>query len=196
MEENKKDLNENKKPRRNKEAIERHKTIRWILIITVVSFVFSFCFSLGTELVVSNADLIVSIVLLVLIIAISIFCDAMGVAITSADPVPFTAMATKKVKGSKTALYILKNADRFSSIFNDVIGDVCGIVSGACGASISLMIALKTGGQLWVSIIVSALIAAITIGGKAIMKGIAIKNSTKFVLFFGKFISIFKKERK
>ena len=36
--------------------------------------------------------------------------------------------------------YLVKNADKVSSVLNDVIGDVCGILSGAAGASIVVLI--------------------------------------------------------
>ncbi len=190
------DADGKKTKKRNHHDERVHAAVRWIIIITITSLALSFCFSLGTELVVTKAGLIVSIVLLVILIALSIICDAMGVAITSSDTAPFAAMASKKVKGSRHAIAIIKNSDRYSSIFNDVIGDVCGIVSGACGASIAIMIAAKTGGEMWVSIIAAAIIAALTIGGKAAMKTVAIKNNVKFVLFLGKLIALIKKEKK
>ena len=41
--------------------------------------------------------------------------------------------------------------------------------------------------------IISAIVASLTIGGKAIGKGIAQNNSTQIVKFVGKVLSIFKK---
>jgi len=196
-EKNLKDDSNNQKNTKNRKTKSKgHSAIKWVIIITIVSLVLSFCFSLATEVTLKNSGLVVSLIILILLIAISILFDCFGVAITSADAMPFSAMAAKKVKGSKHALNIIRNADKFSSIFNDVVGDVCGIVSGACGASVALLISRSLGSEMWVSIICASIISALTIGGKAAMKRIAITNSTKIVLFIGKFISFFKKETK
>lgn len=48
--------------------------------------------------------------------------------------------------------------------------------------------------EMWVSILVSALIACITIGGKAFGKAIAIKRSKDIILLVGVGISFFKKQ--
>ena len=46
-----------------------------------------------------------------------------------------------------------------------------------------------------VQFIISAVVASLTIGGKAIGKGIAQSNSTKIVGFVGKVLRVFKKEK-
>ena len=46
------------------------------------------------------------------------------------------------------------------------------------------------------SIAVSALVSAITIGGKAFMKKIAIDNSKDFVMFVARILAIFSKEER
>ena len=106
----------------------------------------------------------------------------------------FTAMAARKVKGSKQGLALIKNADKVSSILNDVIGDVCGILSGAAGASIVMKIAIDNAGS-FMSILIPSLIAAIiaglTISGKAVFKRIAIKHSNTITLSFAKLINFF-----
>ena len=44
-----------------------------------------------------------------------------------------------------------------------------------------------------ISVITAALISSLTIGGKAIFKNVAIKNSDKIIFNVGKLLSIFKK---
>ena len=48
-----------------------------------------------------------------------------------------------KIKGSKEGVYLIKNANRISSICNDVIGDICGIVSGSVAAMLAINISIK-----------------------------------------------------
>ena len=120
-----------------------------------------------------------------------------GVAITSADIEPFTAMASKKIKGAKTAISILKNADKASSFFCDIIGDACGIICGAIGASIVGMIAISGNiEKILIGAIASAVIAALTVFGKAVGKNIAVSNANGIVFGVSKFLSIFKKDNK
>ena len=45
-----------------------------------------------------------------------------------------------------------------------------------------------------IQFIISAIVASLTIGGKAIGKGIAQKNTTKIVGFVGKILKVFSKE--
>ena len=71
-----------------------------------------------------------------MIIIINIATDTIGTAVTAADIIPFNAMASRKIAGSKLAIKMIKNADKVSNIFNDVIGDMCGIISGAGAAFI------------------------------------------------------------
>ena len=47
-----------------------------------------------------------------------------------------------------------------------------------------------------VTLLVTATIAALTIGSKAMGKGFAIKNSTKIITIFSKILSIFSKKNK
>ena len=59
-------------------------------------------------------------------------------AVTVANEHEFHAKATKKVKGSKDSLKLIKNAPRVANICADVIGDICGVLSGAISALISM----------------------------------------------------------
>ncbi|MDE7306253.1 MAG: hypothetical protein K2N33_02575 [Clostridia bacterium] len=106
-------------------------------------------------------------------------------------------MASNKIKGAKRAVSFCRNATKLSSIFADVIGDICGIVSGAAGAVLGTIIAGNNGVtiKLICAIGVSAVIGALTVGGKAIFKHFAIKYNKKIVFGFAKFTTFFKKEK-
>ena len=119
-------------------------------------------------------------------------------AILTCQPTAFHAMASNKIKGAKRAVTLCRNATKLGSIFADVIGDICGIVSGAAGTVLVIFIAAKTDGDIWeiiASIGVSAVIGALTVGGKAICKHFAIKYNKQIVFAFAKFLTVFKKEK-
>ena len=168
--------------------------IKWFLTVCIMSFILSIMMSLVSETVIPKINIIFGIIIILVFIFISIIFDMIGVAITAAQETPFHSMASKKVKGSKHSVILLKNADKLASICNDVVGDVCGVVSGSAGVlvavSISSMFNLN---QSVIVLITTALIASLTITGKALGKSTAIKNSEKITFRVGKFINFFKK---
>ncbi len=170
------------------------KSCVWPFIILIVAILLSFSFSVLSELVLDNSVVIVCVIVILVFITISIVTDMIGLAVASANIEHFNAMASRKVKGSKQAISLVKNADKVCSIIADVVGDVCGILSGATGASIVAKIIVDNSAS-WQSIIVpsliSALIAGLTIFGKAMFKKIAIKNANSITLNFAKFINFF-----
>ena len=173
---------------------------KWFVRIFLITLLLSFCLSVLSELLLEGNQSIVitllSVGLLVFFIALAVFCDMIGVAMTSADISSITAMASKKIRGAKETLNLLKNADKASSFFCDIIGDACGIICGAIGASIVAVISISGSiEKILIGAAVSALIAAMTVFGKAVGKGIAVANADKIVFRVGKFISIFKKSK-
>ena len=181
-----------------KKQMEKKKKIgpnwSWIFKITVISFAISLIFSSLSEGIIANVNLVVSIIILLIFIALGILFDMIGVAVTSADEAPFHSMSSRKVKGAKTAVKFKKNADKVSSFCNDVIGDICGVISGTVGATIALGISSHFNLPLFVcSLIVTAIIASITIGGKATFKNIAINQSNEILYNFAKLVETFKK---
>ena len=166
----------------------------WPLVILILAISLSLGFSLLSELVFDGSAIAVAIIVIFVFISLAVITDMLGLAVASSNVEHFNAMAARKVKGSKQALCFVKNADKVSSILNDVIGDVCGILSGAAGASIVTKIAIDNAGN-FISIVIPSLIAAIiagiTIFGKAILKKIAIKHANSITLTFAKFINLF-----
>ena len=78
-----------------------------------------------------------------------------------------------------------------SSICNDVVGDICGVVSGAASATIAAR-ALTYVNFSWpqaVSLGMSALVAGLTVGGKAVGKTVAIRSCTEIVFTVGRFLA-------
>ncbi len=171
-----------------------NNTIKWIIEVSILTFILSLLFSYISTNGVSNLNLVAAIIILVLVILVGILFDIIAVAVTIANVDEFHAKATKKVKGSKTSISLIKNAPRVSNFCADVIGDICGVLSGAIGA----LIALKIGDafQLPINIqsIISAFVASMTVGGKALGKSIANKYSTPIVHKVGIVLNKFSKK--
>ena len=170
---------------KNKE--QDHSKIKWFIEVFITTFILSICFSYISTYGVSNLNLVSSIIILVVVIAVGIIFDIIGVAVTVANEEEFHAKATKKVDGAKTSIKLIKNAAKVSNICADIIGDVCGVLSGAISAMISAKLAEKMGTNL--QFIISAVVASLTVGGKALGKEIANKNSTQIVHFVGTMLS-------
>lgn len=183
---------------RRKEKKDKAKPdVKWIIKIMVISFVISMLFSFASELALPNVHIIIGIIIVILFIFLGIVFDMIGVAVTSSDEKPFHSMNSRKVRGADIAVKLKKNADKVSSFCNDVIGDICGIVSGSAGALIALTLSnLLHIDKFLISLIVTAIIASLTIGGKAIGKSYAINKSNLILYEFAKFISYFYKIKK
>lgn len=130
-----------------------------------------------------------------MLLLFGIFFDIIGVAVTVANEHEFHAKATKKVKGSKDSIYLIRNAPKVANICADVIGDICGVLSGAISALISMKFTEQFDLNFDLQFLFSALVAALTVGGKALGKNIANNNSTKIVHAVGMFFNKFKNKR-
>jgi CBS domain containing-hemolysin-like protein len=169
--------------------------IKWVGIITILAFLISLAFSAVSQAIIPNAHVIVSLIVVLVIILIGILFDMIGMAVQVADVKVFNAMAAKKVKGAKMALVMIKNAPKLSTICNDVIGDICGIISGSGGAAIAAIITIELGvNGIIPALIISAIIAALTIGGKALGKGVSAAKANLIVEIFAKILSVFSKQ--
>lgn len=166
--------------KKSNETKEHSETI-WFIEVFILTFILSMLFSYISENGVSNLSLISAIFILILVIAMGIFFDIIGVAVTVANEHEFHAKATKKVEGSKASIKLIRNAPKVANICADVIGDICGVLSGAISALISMKITEQFGLSFNIQFILSATVAALTVGGKALGKGIANKNSTQIV---------------
>jgi len=181
---------------KTKKEEEKHKKSRrknaWPIIVLLLTLALSFIFSLICELVMGNAPLAVAYILIIFIILLSVIFDMIGTAAASCDIQPFLSMSARKVKGAKTAVKLVKNAEKVSSVCADIIGDICGIISGACGAAIVLK-QFADGTSIFISVLFSALIAAFTVFGKSLGKSYAMTNSNKIIYAVARVLSVFKK---
>lgn len=180
-----------KKNIRKQEKKNKKKTnTKWILKITLLAFIISVIFSLLSELLMPNVNVIIGILIMLFFIILGIVFDMIGVSVTAADITPIHSMNAKKIKGAKQAVVFKQNADKVSSFCNDVIGDICGIISGCAGVYIaSELSSIMHINIIILSLIITGIISALTIGGKAICKSYAVNNSTIILFEFSKFIS-------
>lgn len=166
------------------------KTVRWVITIFVITLFVSGAISFLSEELLARSGMVAAFIILFFIVLVGIIFDVVGVAVTSADERPFHSMAARKVPGAQEAIRLLRNAERVGSICNDVIGDICGVVSGSASAAIAAK-AVAHFTFSWsgvVPLMLSALVAAATVGGKAIGKSYAINSCTQIVHFAGRVI--------
>ncbi|MGM9553025.1 MAG: hypothetical protein ACI3V2_01855 [Faecousia sp.] len=166
-----------KKQKKNK----KHSNVRWIVTIFFVAVLISSAISFLSSSVMEDAGIVEAFVVLLIIVLIGILFDIVGVAVMSAGEKPFHSMAAKKVPGAAEALMLLRNAEKVSSFCNDVVGDICGVVSGSASAVIAVKALTNLGSDAVGQLIMSALVAGITIAGKALGKNIAMSKPTQIV---------------
>ena len=176
-----------KKDTNKKQKQNSSKT--WLIMIFVGSFFLSLFFSYISTNALTGLDIIPAILLILLVVFIGIVFDIIGLSVTVASEEQFHAQGTKKIKSSKTAIKLIRNAPRVSNICADVIGDVAGVLSGAMSAIIAMKMTSSYGVDVSFQYIISAVVASLTIGGKGIGKGIAIKYSNNIVNFVSKLLS-------
>lgn len=169
---------------------ERNKAIRWVVTIFLITILISAVISFASDEIMDRSSIGVAFLILLAIVMLGIVFDIIGMAVASADEKPFHSMAARKVPGSLEAIRLLRNAERVSSICNDVVGDICGVVSGSASATIAVQV-LQNFDSTWeeiIPLVMSAVVAGLTVGGKAIGKTFAINSCTQIVHGVGKLI--------
>lgn len=132
-------------------------------------------------------------ILLLVIIAVNIIFDMVGTAVQSAEEKPFHSLAARRVAGARESISVIRHAPQLANMCCDVIGDIAGIISGATTALIvaELVAMFQLKGML-PSLILTGLVGALTIGGKAMSKGISMQNGNYIVFIVGRLMYFFK----
>lgn len=172
---------------------ERRKTILWVVKIFLITILVSGTITFVSDAIMAASTMAVAFLILLAIVFVGIIFDVIGVAVTSADEKPFHSMAARKVPGAQESIRLLRNAERVSSICNDVVGDICGVVSGSASATIAAQVInnFEFSAESVIPLIMSALVAGLTVGGKAIGKTFAINSCTNIVHGVGKLVWAF-----
>ena len=198
------------KQKTQKEDIPRpkreKKPLPWPVTVTIVTFAIAFLMGIFADVLAKSLSVLPALLVLIFIVFIGVVADMAGLAIATADEKPLHAMAARKIGGAKEALFLMQNAEKATSIFNDVIGDIAGIISGATAATIGVyLVQLLPGvaagnraqlGEFLLLSVLSALVAALTVGTKAAGKNYAIKHAEKIVFFVGKLIHFWRQLQK
>ena len=165
---------------------KKQGTLKHILLVFSGTFFCATLVSFVTNAAVESITA-VSLVFLVLllVVAVGVIFDAVGVAAMSADIVPFNARSSRKAPGAVITLKLLRKADVVANICCDVVGDICGIVSGALGATLVVILGDSLMNTVLLAALMSGLVSALTVGGKAVMKGIAIRNADSIMGMVG-----------
>lgn len=168
----------------------------WIIKAFLLTFFISLLISGLSNMVANNCNFLVLVIITLIIIALGIIFDIIGTAVLTANEATFHAKASNKIKGSKEGIKLIKSASNIANFCNDIIGDICGIVSGSMGAMIAIYIADKlTLDSTIVALIVASVISSIMVGGKAIGKNVAVKNSDKIIFFVAGILSKFTRNK-
>ena len=175
--------------RKKKKKLMTSQNLRWAITIVGWTFAISIVLSFVSDRAMESVSVAVAFCVLLCFIILGIVFDILGLAVATASEKPFHSMASRRVKGSFEALKLIRRADRVSNFCNDVVGDICGIISGATGAAIIVRFAAEgTPAAMVFSLVISGLVAAVTVGGKALGKSFAMEQSTRIVLFVGRIL--------
>ncbi len=167
----------------------KKSSLSWALWMLPVSFALSFCFNGFAEYTLQGVGLVVAFFVLGFVVLLGIMFDILGVATTSASDRPLHAMAARRVRGAKEAIWLLQNTEKVASFCNDVVGDIASIISGVTAAVIITRLPLQ---NFWLSLSITALVAAVTVSGKAFGNGFAVTYSNNIVFAAGKTMYFFK----
>lgn len=169
--------------RKENESFYKKYNFKWVILISLWTFFSAAIFSVITESLVTNLDILMAFIVLIFVISIGILFDTIGIAVAVAQEGPFHAMAANRIKEAKHAIKLVRNASQVSNFCNDVVGDISGIMSGAAGATIvfKLTSAYPVLNSVIISIILTALIASFTVGGKAFGKSVAIIHNEDII---------------
>lgn len=175
----------------NKKKEKEKRGRRWVVTVILMTFAISSLMQMIQAGLMSRVNLAMAFVILIAFVFVGIIFDIIGVAVTSANEIPFHSLSSQKIRGAKEAVRLIRAADRVGSFCNDVIGDIVGIISGGATAVIVAMV-VSSGvnfNEFALTTVMTAVVAALTVGGKAAGKRMAIEKSNDIVFFVGKAIS-------
>ncbi|MCL6448074.1 MAG: hypothetical protein K6U04_07995 [Armatimonadetes bacterium] len=165
---------------------------RYVFFIGATSFLLAVAFFWLSEiLAIKLQNLFLSFLFLVIIILAGIAADIVGTSVAAAKEAPFHAKGAKKVAGAQESVFLIRNADRVANICNDVIGDIAGTLSGAMGIALVLQILLRwpEAERVVLNMLMTGTIAALTIGGKAAGKRLALTHPNEIIFLVGRIIA-------
>ncbi|MDR2501986.1 MAG: hypothetical protein LBC78_01910 [Oscillospiraceae bacterium] len=165
----------------------------WIVKLILSAIAASVMFTFLASAALDGAGYISAMLALLFFILLGVVFDIVGVAVTAAREAPFHAMAAHKRRGAREAITLIRSANKVSSVCNDVVGDIAGIISGSTSA---LLVARIHGdfniGELTASLLIAGAVTALTVGGKAVGKSLAMTKSGEIIYGVGRVVSFFR----
>ena len=164
---------------------------RWAFQTLMLSISLSIMFGLLSQTLLSKLGVIMAVVGICVFIMISVIFDMFGIAVASADENLFIEWRREGIFGASAGLHLCENSEKVCSFCADVVGDICSTLCGAGGACVVVALTQRLQNPnlvLFISTLVSALIAGLTIFFKALMKERAITHANSIILKIGKIL--------
>ena len=168
-----------------KNTLNKKFSIKWILTILIWTFALSIIINSVSSGLMPSLNIAGAFVVLILLIFMGIIFDIIGIAVATATEIPFHSMSTKNVRGSKQSIMLIKHSEKVTSFCNDVVGDITGIISGSAAAIIISRITYNSVKSAVLSIALTAFVASLTVGGKALGKTLAMRRANAIVYKVG-----------
>ena len=165
----------------------------WVFFTLFLTFFLSLTIGFIAGTLMTNVAVGMAFFILFMVILLGVVFDMVGIAFTAAIETPFHSMASSRVRGAEQTIKLIRNAEKVSNVCNDVVGDIAGIVSGTMATAIAshLLMTFQSWNVLWLSLILTAIIASLTVGGKALGKTMAMSNCNSIVYGVGFMLSFF-----
>ncbi|NLO97349.1 MAG: hypothetical protein GX091_04690, partial [Peptococcaceae bacterium] len=167
--------------------------VKYLITVLIMTFFIAAFLGSGTEAVFRYLPLSLAWMLLIIVIAVGIIFDVLGVAAAAADEAPHNARAARKVFGAKQSVYLIKHADRVSNFACDIIGDITGTLSGAIGATIIMNLISSypslSEWEILLNVLILAVIASCTVTGKAWAKTFALNEANSILDLTGRIVA-------
>ena len=171
-------------------TVRKRKSWKHLVFVFIGSFVIAGLVGISSELLMRRtSSLWVAALFLLAVIGVHIVFDIIGIAATAANEAPHHAKAANRVRGARQAVYLVRHADLVANMANDVVGDVTGTLSGVMAAAIVIDIIrlypILGTKEIWLSTLMLALVASVTVTGKAVGKSFAIQDANKIMAWVG-----------
>lgn len=167
---------------------DKREYVIWTIQVTIFTFFLAVVVGLLSQIATKSSDIFVQIFILTFLILVSIIFDSIGVSATSSN-LEVAMMYTTCPRVRRIAQKLIINSEKVNNICNDVVGDMCGILSGGCCVNISIKLSQMGLNGLVATIVVSSIVTALTVGGKATVKGISVASSEQIVVMVAKLLS-------
>jgi hypothetical protein len=159
-----------------------------VLALSFAAFLLSFVMNAAFEGISHGISLGVGIPLTLSVVGLGVISDGLGVASARAKEGPLLSMASRRIIGAREALWFVRNAAKVSSVCNDVLGDVAATISGALAVAVSFSVQAAYPDISWLLATSAAVgvASALSVGGKALFKPVALKYAESMILFLGR----------